>query len=140
MLIYSSTCQIYAIYFVLCMLRISLIYCGIYDTLLFCQIVPLHLPPGDTSTERNVHIDGQKEQIDAAKELVNEVISGVSSYRSTASFIDIQPLFVLVSFLKFNTVIKQWDCCYFRPFSVYILYYDRYLLCCIVFQFWKTKL
>ncbi|KAM6559115.1 hypothetical protein CsatA_028354 [Cannabis sativa] len=40
------------------------------------QIVPLHLPPGDTSTERNVYIDGSEEQIDSAKELVNEVISG----------------------------------------------------------------
>ena len=43
------------------------------------QVVPLHLPPGDTSTERNVFINGTKEQIEAAKELVNEVISGVSS-------------------------------------------------------------
>lgn len=40
------------------------------------QVVPLHLPPGDTSTERNVYINGTKEQIEAAKELVNEVISG----------------------------------------------------------------
>jgi len=43
------------------------------------QVVPLHLPPGDTSTERNIFINGTKEQIEAAKELVNEVISGVSS-------------------------------------------------------------
>lgn len=40
------------------------------------QVVPLRLPPGDTSTERNVYISGTKEQIEAAKELVNEVISG----------------------------------------------------------------
>ncbi|KAL6211648.1 hypothetical protein ACLB2K_016871 [Fragaria x ananassa] len=40
------------------------------------QIVPLHLPPGDTSTERSVYINGGQEQIEAAKELVNEVISG----------------------------------------------------------------
>lgn len=40
------------------------------------QVVPLHLPPGDTSTERNVFINGTKEQVEAAKELVNEVISG----------------------------------------------------------------
>lgn len=40
------------------------------------QVVPLHLPPGDYSTERNLYINGTKEQIDAAKELVEEVISG----------------------------------------------------------------
>lgn len=40
------------------------------------QIVPLHLPPGDTSTERNVYIDGSNEQIESAKELINEVLSG----------------------------------------------------------------
>ncbi|POO03055.1 Polyribonucleotide nucleotidyltransferase [Trema orientale] len=40
------------------------------------QIIPLHLPPGDTSTERNVYIDGSQEQIDSAKELINEVVSG----------------------------------------------------------------
>lgn len=44
------------------------------------QIVPLHLPPGDTSTERSVYINGGQEQIEAAKELVNEVISGVSHH------------------------------------------------------------
>ncbi|KAM1790655.1 hypothetical protein ACFX12_034697 [Malus domestica] len=40
------------------------------------QVVPLHPPPGDMSTERSVHINGTTEQIEAAKELVNEVISG----------------------------------------------------------------
>ncbi|KAJ6815833.1 far upstream element-binding protein 2-like [Iris pallida] len=39
------------------------------------QIIPLHPPPGDTSTERTVQIDGTTEQIEAAKQLVNEVIS-----------------------------------------------------------------
>ncbi|MCL7039262.1 hypothetical protein MKW94_030931 [Papaver nudicaule] len=39
------------------------------------QLIPLHPPPGDTSTERTVYIDGTQEQIDAAKELVKEVIS-----------------------------------------------------------------
>lgn len=47
---------------------------------LFVQIVPLHLPPGDTSAERSVYINGGTEQIEAAKELVNEVISGVSHH------------------------------------------------------------
>ncbi|XP_076944374.1 uncharacterized protein LOC143614988 isoform X2 [Bidens hawaiensis] len=39
------------------------------------QVIPLHLPPGDTSTERNVQINGTPDQIEAAKQLVNEVIS-----------------------------------------------------------------
>ncbi|KAG1346671.1 far upstream element-binding protein 3 [Cocos nucifera] len=39
------------------------------------QLIPLHLPPGDTSTERTVQIDGTKEQIESAKQLVNEVTS-----------------------------------------------------------------
>ncbi|CAN1162636.1 Far upstream element-binding protein 3 [Linum perenne] len=39
------------------------------------QVIPLHLPPGDTTSDRNVHIDGTSEQIEAAKQLVNEVIS-----------------------------------------------------------------
>lgn len=41
------------------------------------QVIPLHLPPGDTSIERTVQIDGTSEQIEAAKQLVNEVISEV---------------------------------------------------------------
>ncbi|XP_031488368.1 uncharacterized protein LOC116256216 [Nymphaea colorata] len=39
------------------------------------QIIPLHLPPGDTSAERTVQMDGTKEQIEIAKQLVNEVCS-----------------------------------------------------------------
>ncbi|OAY26836.1 far upstream element-binding protein 1 [Manihot esculenta] len=39
------------------------------------QVIPLHLPPGDTSTERNVHIEGTSEQIELAKQLVLEVTS-----------------------------------------------------------------
>ncbi|KAL4296645.1 hypothetical protein GQ457_12G021000 [Hibiscus cannabinus] len=39
------------------------------------QVIPLHLPPGDTSTERTLHIDGSSEQIKHARELVDEVIS-----------------------------------------------------------------
>ena len=37
----------------------------------------MHLPPGDTSTERTVHIEGTSEQVEAAKQLVNEVTSEV---------------------------------------------------------------
>ncbi|KAK1417911.1 hypothetical protein QVD17_27047 [Tagetes erecta] len=39
------------------------------------QVIPLHPPPGDTSTERTVQIDGTSDQIEAAKQMVNEVIS-----------------------------------------------------------------
>ncbi|KAL3746846.1 hypothetical protein ACJRO7_015744 [Eucalyptus globulus] len=39
------------------------------------QVVPLHLPPGDPAIDRNLYIDGTSEQIEAAKQLVNEVIS-----------------------------------------------------------------
>lgn len=40
-------------------------------------MIPLHLPPGDTSTERTLQIDGTSEQIETAKQLVNEVINEV---------------------------------------------------------------
>lgn len=40
-------------------------------------MIPLHLPPGDTSTERTLQIDGTSEQIDSAKQLVDEVTSEV---------------------------------------------------------------
>ncbi|KAI3703698.1 hypothetical protein L1987_73892 [Smallanthus sonchifolius] len=39
------------------------------------QVIPLHLPPGDTSNERTVQIEGSSDQIEAAKQMVNEVIS-----------------------------------------------------------------
>ncbi|CAA2979194.1 far upstream element-binding 2-like [Olea europaea subsp. europaea] len=41
------------------------------------QVIPLHLPPGDTSLERTVQIDGSSEQVEAAKQLVNEVTSEI---------------------------------------------------------------
>lgn len=37
----------------------------------------MHLPPGDTSNERTLQIDGTSEKIESAKLLVNEVISVV---------------------------------------------------------------
>ncbi|KAG4931505.1 hypothetical protein JHK84_048499 [Glycine max] len=40
------------------------------------QVIPLHLPPGDTSTERTLKIEGTPEQIESAKQMVNQVISG----------------------------------------------------------------
>lgn len=39
------------------------------------QVIPLHLPPGDTSTERTVYVDGTEEQIEVAKQLLNEILS-----------------------------------------------------------------
>ncbi|CAI9296845.1 unnamed protein product [Lactuca saligna] len=48
---------------------------GMMSTGARIQVIPLHPPPGDTSTERTVQIDGSSEQIEAAKQLVNEVIS-----------------------------------------------------------------
>ncbi|XP_057956857.1 uncharacterized protein LOC131150264 [Malania oleifera] len=39
------------------------------------QVIPLHLPPGDTSAERTLQIDGTSDQIESAKQLVDEVIS-----------------------------------------------------------------
>ncbi|KAH1252598.1 Far upstream element-binding protein 2 [Glycine max] len=40
------------------------------------QVILLHLPLGDTSTERTLKIDGTPEQIESAKQLVYQVISG----------------------------------------------------------------
>jgi len=37
-------------------------------------VIPLHPPPGDMSNERTVQIEGTSEQIEAAKQMVNEVI------------------------------------------------------------------
>ncbi|XP_027357042.1 far upstream element-binding protein 2-like isoform X2 [Abrus precatorius] len=48
------------------------------------KVIPLHLPPGDTSTERTVKIDGTPEQIESAKQLVNQVISGENRLRNPA--------------------------------------------------------
>lgn len=52
-------------------------YVFFFELLFTSQLIPLHLPPGDTTTERNLHIDGTKEQIEAAKQLVDEVTSEV---------------------------------------------------------------
>ncbi|KAK7352531.1 hypothetical protein VNO80_17953 [Phaseolus coccineus] len=46
------------------------------------QVIPLHLPPGDTSTERTLKVDGTPEQIESAKELVNQIISGENRLRN----------------------------------------------------------
>ncbi|KAG4962595.1 hypothetical protein JHK82_039285 [Glycine max] len=48
------------------------------------QVIPLHLPPGDTSTERTLKIEGTPEQIESAKQMVNQVISGENRHRNPA--------------------------------------------------------
>ncbi|XP_048492057.1 uncharacterized protein LOC104904458 isoform X4 [Beta vulgaris subsp. vulgaris] len=40
------------------------------------QVIPLHCPPGDYSTKRNIYINGTMKQIEYAEELVYEVMSG----------------------------------------------------------------
>lgn len=42
----------------------------------YLQVIPLHLPPGDPTPERTLQIDGTTDQIEHAKHLVNEIISG----------------------------------------------------------------
>ncbi|GAU26967.1 hypothetical protein TSUD_06390 [Trifolium subterraneum] len=46
------------------------------------QVIPLHLPPGDTSTERTLKIEGTSEQIESAKQLVDSILSGELLYVS----------------------------------------------------------
>jgi hypothetical protein len=41
------------------------------------QLVPLHLPEGDISTSRTVQVIGNKQQIEAAQEMINDLISEV---------------------------------------------------------------
>ncbi|XP_061374711.1 uncharacterized protein LOC133316930 [Gastrolobium bilobum] len=48
------------------------------------QVIPLHLPPGDTSTERTLKVEGTPEQIESAKQLVDQVISGDNRVRNSA--------------------------------------------------------
>ncbi|ERN10135.1 far upstream element-binding protein 2 [Amborella trichopoda] len=55
------------------------------------QVIPLHLPPGDTSTERTVQMNGTKEQIEAAKELVNEIVNETRPRNPTMSTNYLQP-------------------------------------------------
>ncbi|VVB09037.1 unnamed protein product [Arabis nemorensis] len=48
------------------------------------QVIPLHLPPGDPTPERTLQIDGTSDQIEHAKHLVNEIISGENRMRSSS--------------------------------------------------------
>ncbi|XP_058786079.1 uncharacterized protein LOC131660779 [Vicia villosa] len=49
------------------------------------QVIPLHLPPGDPSTERTLKIDGAPDQIEAAKLLVNQIITGENRLRGSGN-------------------------------------------------------
>jgi len=60
------------------------------------QVIPLHLPAGDTSTERTVHIDGTPEQIESAKQLVIEVTSEVRLLSLIVCIHDIWNCFALL--------------------------------------------
>ncbi|CAN1773181.1 Far upstream element-binding protein 1, partial [Linum perenne] len=57
------------------------------------QIIPLHLPAGDPTTERTVYINGSAEQIEAAKELINEVVNGKRIMNSSGSNAYQQPAY-----------------------------------------------
>ena len=63
-------------YFVITMLLTSHVLLSFIMYCLSFQVIPLHLPPGDTSTERTLKIEGTPEQIESAKQMVNQVISG----------------------------------------------------------------
>eukprot|EP00252_Welwitschia_mirabilis_P021631 TRINITY_DN5591_c0_g1_i5.p1 TRINITY_DN5591_c0_g1~~TRINITY_DN5591_c0_g1_i5.p1 ORF type:complete len:693 (+),score=145.73 TRINITY_DN5591_c0_g1_i5:1931-4009(+) len=45
------------------------------------QLIPLHLPPGDMSTERTVQITGFKKQIEHAQQLINEIVYSENRFR-----------------------------------------------------------
>lgn len=63
------------------------------------QVIPLHLPAGDTSTERTVHIDGTQEQIEHAKQLVIEVTSEVRFLSLVVYIPDIRDCFAVLCFI-----------------------------------------
>ncbi|KAL6535541.1 hypothetical protein OROMI_026915 [Orobanche minor] len=53
------------------------------------EIGPIHVPCDDTSTEKSVYINGETQQIEAAKELVDEVICGIPS--ETNNYLQLLP-------------------------------------------------
>ena len=72
------------------------------------QVIPLHLPAGDTSTERTVHIDGTQEQIEIAKQLVIEVTSEVRFLSR-----DIHDCFVIFGYLPYFSLASGSFCLVF---------------------------
>ena len=76
----------------------------------------MHLPPGDTSTERTVHIEGTSEQVEAAKQLVNEVTSEVCLVDvSLQSWVRGTPKFCCFGTLNFQETV---------PHAYYDLFYS----------------
>ncbi|KAL6524912.1 hypothetical protein OROMI_030505 [Orobanche minor] len=59
------------------------------------EIGPMHVPCDDTSTERSVYINGETQQIEAAKELADEVIYGIPS--ETNNYLQLLPFPVGIS-------------------------------------------
>lgn len=75
---------------------------NIWDCYFLLQLIPLHLPPGDSSTERNLHVDGTPEQIEIAKQLVNEIISEVCTCTQVSALVMLcYPLLVAKTILWF---------------------------------------
>ncbi|KAL1204388.1 Protein BTR1 [Cardamine amara subsp. amara] len=54
------------------------------QTLARIQVIPLHLPPGDPTPERTLQIDGTTDQIEHAKRLVDDIISGENRMRNSS--------------------------------------------------------
>ncbi|KAK6116850.1 hypothetical protein DH2020_049416 [Rehmannia glutinosa] len=75
------------------------------------QVIPLHLPPGDMSKERTVQIDGTSEQIEAARQLVEEVTSEISFATTFKMNLDggVQPLLLLFPW-EGQLFDFCWDC------------------------------
>ncbi|KAG6739468.1 hypothetical protein POTOM_057065 [Populus tomentosa] len=91
------------------------------------QVIPLHLPPGDTSTERTVHIEGTSEQVEAAKQLVNEVTSECrsegDSYCWSVLPVVVDTLGLFINILLVYGSIRNW-----MPFNLYSSIYIWFLI------------
>lgn len=75
-------------------------------------MIPLHLPPGDASTERTLQIDGTSEQIESAKLLVNEVISEVCLIHVSCRLCAIMPstiCSIVCNLFNYTHLIKQMN-------------------------------
>nr|VDD13378.1 unnamed protein product [Brassica oleracea] len=61
------------------------------------QVIPLHLPPGDPTPERTLQIDGTTDQIEHAKQLVNEILSGEGNVHNLVIFLTCKMIIHLVT-------------------------------------------
>lgn len=71
---------------------------------MFFQVIPLHLPPGDTSTERTLKIEGTSEQIESAKQLADSILSGEVCFVPYALTCHVPSLVLLRSFILVRTL------------------------------------